>query len=139
MILPAVMRGLVLHTASLSVFEHKSADRANGNTLATVLATGPTYRLISKSGDHPPEATVSKTNDSFAQFFLAYPNASAAKHTFIRIVSVQGAARIYGELRQDFPEPFCFEVHVEMLGYPLKFARTTFWTMGAIHRLASQE
>jgi len=100
---------------------------------------GSTHRLISKSGDHPPEATVSKTNDSFAQFFLAYPNASAAEHTLIRVVNVQGTARIYGELGQDFLEPFCFELHAEMLSYPLKLARTGFWTMGAIHRLASQE
>jgi hypothetical protein len=82
---------------------------------------------------------VSKTNDSFAQFFLAYPNASAAEHTFVRVVNEQGTAGVYGQLGQYFPEPFCFELHVEMLGYSLKFTRTIFETMSAIHRVASQE
>jgi hypothetical protein len=106
--------------------KHQSTNRANGNTLATVLTKGPTHWLIPKSGNHPPEAAVSKTNDSFAQFFLAYPNAPAAEHALIRVVDVQGAAGIQGELRQDFPEPFYSELHAEMLSYPLKFAGTTF-------------
>jgi len=76
--------------------KHQSANRANGNALATVPTTGPANRLISKSGDHPPEATVSKTNGSLAQFFLAYPNTSAAEHTLIRIVDEYRAAGIYG-------------------------------------------
>ena len=123
----------------IALTKHQSTNRTNGNTLATVLTTRLTHRLIPKSGDYPPETTVSKANGSFAQFFLAYPNASAAEHTLIRVVNEQGTARIYGELRQDFPEPFCFELHAEMLSYPLKFAGTTFWTMGAIYRMASQE
>ncbi len=110
----------------IAPYETQSTNRANGNALAAVLTTGPTHRLIPKSGDYPPEATVSKTNGSLAQFFLAYPNASAAEHTLIRVVNEQGTARIYGELRQDFSEPFCFELHAEMLGYPLKFTRTIF-------------
>jgi hypothetical protein len=120
----------------IALTEHQSTNRTNGDALTTVLTKGPTHRLIPKGGDHPPEATISKTNDSFAQFFLAYPNASAAEHTLIGIVNVQGTAGIYGELRQDFPEPFCFELHAEMLGYPLKFTRTTFWTVGTIQRQA---
>jgi len=131
------MRLVALRIMALT--EHQGTDRANGSTLATVLAKGPTHRLIPKSGNHPPEAPVGKTNDSLAQFFLAYPNASAAEHTLIRVVNVQRAGIIYWELRQDFPEPFCFELHAKMLSYPLKFAGTAFWTMGAIHRLASQE
>jgi hypothetical protein len=82
---------------------------------------------------------VSKTNNSFAQSLLAYPNASAAKHTLIGVINEKRTARIYGQLRQDFHEPFCFELHVEMLGYFLKFTRAIFETMGAIHRVASQE
>jgi len=131
-----------MHLVALRIIaltEHQSTNRTNGNTLSTVLARGLTHRLIPKSGDYPPETTVSKANGSFAQFFLAYPNASAAKHALIRVVNEQGTARIYGEFRQDFPEPLCFELHAEMLGYPLKFARTAFWTMGAIHRVAGQE
>jgi hypothetical protein len=80
----------------ITLYETQSTNRANGNALATVLAMGLTHRLIPKSGDHPPEATVSKTNGSFAQFFLAYPNASAAEHTLIRVINEQGTARIYG-------------------------------------------
>ena len=76
--------------------KHEGANRADGNALATVLTTGPTQRLVPKSGDHPPEATVSKTDDSFAQFFPAYPNALAAEHTLIRVINEQGTARIYG-------------------------------------------
>jgi len=68
-------------------FEYQSTHRANGNALATVLATGLAHGFISKSSDHPPEAAISKTNDSFAQFFLAYPNASAAEHTFVGVVN----------------------------------------------------
>lgn len=79
----------------ISLHEAQGTNGANGNALATVLAT-LTHRLISKSGDHPPEATVSKTNGSFAQFFLAYPNASAAEHTFVRVINEQGTARVYG-------------------------------------------
>jgi len=77
-------------------FEDQSTNRANGNTLATVLATGLTHRLIPKSGDYSPEAAISKTNGSVAQFFLAYPNASAAEHTFVRVINEQGTARVYG-------------------------------------------
>jgi hypothetical protein len=77
-------------------FEHQSANRANGNALATILAAGLTNRLIAKSGDHSPEAAVGKTNDSFAQFFLAYPDASAAEHTLVRVISEQRTARVYG-------------------------------------------
>jgi hypothetical protein len=110
----------------IALTKRKSTNGANGNTLATVLAKGPTHRLIPKSGNHPPEAPVSKTNDSLAQLFLAHPNASAAEHALIRVVNEQGAARIYWELGQDFPEPFCLELHAEMLGYLLKFAGTIF-------------
>jgi len=80
----------------MALAKYQSTDRANGNTLATVLTKGPTNRLIPKSGDHPPEAPVSKTNGSLAQFFLAYPNASATEHTFVRVINEQGTARIYG-------------------------------------------
>ena len=80
----------------MALAKYQGANRANGNTLATVLTTGPTHRLIPKSGDHPPEAPVSKTNGPFAQFFLAYPYASAAEHTLIRVINEQGTARIYG-------------------------------------------
>lgn len=119
--------------------EHQSANRTNGNTLATVPTKGSTHRLIPKSGDHSLETTVSKANGSLAQFFLTYPNASAAKHTLVRVVDEQGATRIYRELRQNFPEPFCVKLHAEMLDYLLKFARTTLGTMGTIHRVAGQE
>jgi hypothetical protein len=131
-----------MHLVTLRIItltEHQSTNRTNGDALATVLTKGPAHRLISKGRDHPPEAAVSKTNDSFAQFFLAYPDASAAKHTLIGVISEQGATGIYREFRQNFPEPFCFKLHAEMLGYSLKFARTTFRTMGAIHRMAGQE
>ena len=77
-------------------YETQSTNRAHGNALATVLTKALTHRLIPKSGDHPPEATVSKTNSSLAQFFLAYPNASAAEHTFVRVINEQGTTRIYG-------------------------------------------
>ncbi len=80
----------------MALAKRQGTNGANGNALATVLAKGPTHRLIPKSGDHPPEAPVSKTNDSLVQFFLAYPNASAAEHTFVRVVNEQGTARIYG-------------------------------------------
>jgi hypothetical protein len=80
----------------IALTKRQSANRANGNALATVLTTGLTYGLIPKGGDHPPEAPISKTNGSFAQFFLAYPNASAAEHTFVRVVDEQGTARVYG-------------------------------------------
>lgn len=76
-------------------FEHQSTDRANGNAFAAVLATGPTHRLIPKGGDYPSEAAVGKANGSFPQFFLAYPNASAAEHTLVRVVDEQGTAGIY--------------------------------------------
>jgi len=91
--------------------KYQSTNRANGNTLATILATGLTHRFIAKSGDHSTEATVSKTNGSFAQFFLAYPNPSAAEHTFVGVIGEQGTTGIYWELRQDFSEPLCFELH----------------------------
>jgi len=116
--------------------KHQSTNWAEGNALATILATGLTQGFISKSGDHSTEATVSKANGSFTQFFLAYPNASTAEHTFVGIIDEQGTAGIYGELRKDFSESFCLEFHAEMLGYPLKFAGTTFWTVGAIHGVA---
>jgi hypothetical protein len=77
-------------------FEYQSTDGADGNAFAAVLATGLAHRLIPKSGDYSPEAAVSKTNDSLAQFFLAYPNTFAAKHAFVRVVNEQGTARIYG-------------------------------------------
>ena len=77
-------------------FEHESTGRANGNTLAAVLAIGPAHRLIPKGGDYPPEATVSKANGSLAQFFLAYPNAFAAEYTLVRVVDEQRTAGIYG-------------------------------------------
>ena len=77
-------------------FEHQSTDRANGNTFAAVLATGPAHRLIPKCSDYPPEAAVGKANGSFVKFFLAYPNASAAEYTFVRVVDEQGTAGIYG-------------------------------------------
>ena len=77
-------------------FEHQSTNRANGNTFAAVLATGPAHRLIPKGGDYPPEAAVGKANGSFAQFFLAYPNASATEHTLIRVIKEQWTAGIYG-------------------------------------------
>ena len=81
----------VLH----SLTEDQRTDGANGNALAAVLTMGLTHGLISKSGDHSSEAAVSKTNSSLAQFFLAYPNASAAEHTFVRVVNEQGTARVY--------------------------------------------
>lgn len=77
-------------------FEDQSANRANGNALATILTSGLTHRLIPKSGDHPTEAAVGKTDSSFAQFFLAHPDASAAEHTFVGVINEQGTARIYG-------------------------------------------
>ena len=80
----------------MALAKRQGTNGANGNTLATVLAKGPTHRLIPKSGNHPPEAPVSKTNYSLAQFFLAYPNASAAEHTFVRVVNEQRTARVYG-------------------------------------------
>jgi hypothetical protein len=95
----------------MALTEHQSTNRTDGDTLAAVLTTGPTHRLIPKSGDYPPETTVSKANGSFAQFFLAYPNASAAEHTFVRVVDEQGTGRIYREIGQYFPEPFCVKLH----------------------------
>jgi hypothetical protein len=77
-------------------FKNQSTNRTNGNTVTTILAKRPAHRLIPKSGDYPPETTISKANGSFAQFFLAYPNASAAEHTLIRVISEQGTAGIYG-------------------------------------------
>jgi hypothetical protein len=80
----------------ITLHEAQSTNGANGNALATVLATGPTYRLIPKGGDHSPEAPVGKTNGSLAQFFLAYPNAPATEHTFVGVVSEKRAAGIHG-------------------------------------------
>ena len=120
-------------------FEDQSTNRANGNTLATVLATGLTHRLIPKSGDHPPKAPVGKTNDSFAQCFLAYPDTSAAEHAFVRVIDEQRTAGVYGQLGQDLPEPFCLELHAEMLGYLLKFTGAILEAIGAVHRMAGQE
>jgi hypothetical protein len=77
-------------------FEYQSTNRANDDALAAVLATGLTHRLIPKSGDHSPEAPVSETDGSLAQFFLAYPNASAAEHTFVGVINEQRTAGIYG-------------------------------------------
>jgi hypothetical protein len=37
-----------------------------------------------------------KTDGSFAQLFLAYPNASATENTFVRVINKQGTARVYG-------------------------------------------
>jgi hypothetical protein len=120
-------------------FEDQSTDRADGNALTAILATGLTQRFIPKSGDHSPEATVSKTNGSLAQFFLADPDASTAEHAFVRVIDEQWTAGVYGQLGQDFPEPFCLDLYAEMLGYLLKFAGAIFETMGAIHRMRSQE
>lgn len=76
-------------------FEDQSTDRADGDALATVLATGLTHRLIPKSGDHSSKAPVGKTNGSFAQFFLAYPDASAAEHAFVGVIDEQRTAGVY--------------------------------------------
>ena len=77
-------------------FEHQSTDRANGNTFTAVLATRPAHRLIPKGGNYPSKAAVGKANGSFAQFVLAYPNASTAEYTFVRVVDEQRTAGIYG-------------------------------------------
>ena len=76
---------LVLRITALT--KYQSTNRANGDTLATVLAAGLTHRLISKGGDHSAEAPVGKTNGPPAQFFLAYPNASATENTFVGVVN----------------------------------------------------
>ncbi len=80
-----------------------------------------------------------KTDSSPAQFFLAYPNASATENTFVRVINEQGTARVYRQLRQDFSKPFCLEFYAEMFGYLLKVTGAIFETMGAIHRMTSQE
>jgi hypothetical protein len=82
---------------------------------------------------------MSKTNDSLAQLFLAYPNTSAAEYTLIRVINEQGTAGVYRQLRQDFPEPFCVELYPEMLGYLLKFTGAIFEAIGAVHRMTGQE
>jgi len=84
---------LVLRITVLT--KYQSTNRANGDTLATILAAGLAHRLISKGGDHSTKAPVSKTDGSPAQLFLAYPDASATENTFVGVVNKQGTTRVY--------------------------------------------
>jgi len=79
----------------ITLAEYKGANRANSYALAAILATGLTYRRISKCSDHPVEAPVGKTDGSPAQFFSAYPNASATENAFVRVINEQGTAIVY--------------------------------------------
>jgi hypothetical protein len=85
------------------------------------------------------ETPVGKADHSFARFLLAYPDASTAEHALIGVIGEQRAAGVYWQFGQDFPEPFCLELHPKMLGYLLKFTGTIFQAMGAIHRVTGQE
>jgi hypothetical protein len=85
---------LVLWITALT--KYQSTNRTNGDTFATVLTAGLIHGLISKGGDHSVEAPMGKTDGSFAQLFLAYPNASATENTFVRVINKQGTARVYG-------------------------------------------
>ena len=91
----------LLHAASavlrtITLTECQSSNGTNGDTLATVLAAGLTYRRISKCGDHSVEASMGKTDNSSAHFLPAYPNASATENAFVRVINEQGTARVYG-------------------------------------------
>ena len=81
---------------SIFPFKHQCTNRANINTFTAALAPGLANVLISKGGDHPSEATVGEPNLSYAQLFLAYPNAPAAEHALIGVVDKYGTAGIYG-------------------------------------------
>ena len=67
-------------------FEDQSANRANGDALSAILATGSTDRLIPKRGDHPSETSMGKADHSFARFLLAHPDTSAAEHALIWVI-----------------------------------------------------
>jgi hypothetical protein len=75
--------------------EGQGANRANGDALAAIPATGSTDRFISKRGDHPSEAAVRKADHSLARFLLAYPDASAAQHALVGVVNEQRTAGVY--------------------------------------------
>jgi hypothetical protein len=81
---------------------------------------------------------VSEADDPFAHFLLAHPNAPAAEHAFVGVISVEGAAGIYRQCTGDFPESLCVELDAEMLGYLLNFARTTYGTVSTIERQTGQ-
>jgi hypothetical protein len=75
--------------------KYECTNRANGDTLATILANGSTDRFIPKRGDHPSEAPVGKADHAFARFLLAYPDTSAAEHALIGVINEQRAAGVY--------------------------------------------
>jgi hypothetical protein len=75
--------------------KYECTNRANGDALATIAATGSTDRFIPKRGDYPSKAPVGKADHSFARFLLAHPNTSAAEHTLIGVINEQRAAGVY--------------------------------------------
>ena len=65
---------------------------------------------MGKGGDHSLEATVSEANGSYAQFFLAYPDTSAAENALIGVIDKYGTAGIYWQVWQNFSKSLRLEL-----------------------------
>jgi hypothetical protein len=82
------------------------------------------------------EAAVGEANGSYAQLFLAYPNAPAAEDALIGVIDKYRTAGIYRQVRQNFSEPLCVKLYTKMLGDLLKLTRTIPGAVGTIYGMA---
>jgi hypothetical protein len=95
--------------------------------------------LVSKGGDHPLEAALSKADGSYAQAFPAYPHASAAENAFVGVIYENGTAGIYRKFPFQPPEPFCLQLDAQVSSYFLKLTPSVRCAMGTVNRVASQK
>lgn len=69
------------------LLKSQGAGGADKDAFATVLAIRFSNRLVTKSGDYPPEATPGKAKDSYTQTLPTYPHASPTEHAFIQVIN----------------------------------------------------
>ena len=117
-------------------FKHHGPHGANRCAIAAVFTAGLGNGPVVKGGDHTLEATPGEAQDSYAQPFLACPDAFAAEYTLVRIIGKNRAARIYGKSPLNLPEPLRLQLNTQMSSALLELAGTIGGTVGAIHWMA---
>ena len=89
-------------------------------------ADGFGEEFVLESGDLSLKTPSGKTNGSYAQFLLAYPDAFAAEDTLVGIVGEEGTTVVHGESPFELLEPLAFQLEAQMFSNRLELAQSVF-------------